>query len=420
MPTVISKTAGKLERNTLPNSSIYQVCVHRWSTLALRPPYQRGLVWSETDKQRLIDSILRHFSIGKIFWREVIQSTGESSYEVVDGQQRLTSIQEFRQDRFPLSSASSDLAGKKFTELPVDERMEVDNYLLDIEVIRGATEEQIRDMFKRLQLGKALTSGERLKAAYGDMHDFVATVIQHPLFGRVGFKNSRDEYFRVAAQLVRLSMEKRICDVEYLNLETMFDDNKLWPTAQRVAFQSRIQNDLDGLERILGLVDTLHPNRALTLTLFWFARAMKDEFNVAPKVLAEFIRNFEIERRAAAEESDSDFAKFNKAIESSTGREGSLKMRHKVITARFVFAHPDLTPRDNQRLFSDAQRVAIYWRDKGQCQICKKQVSDSHFEVDHFPKAWKNAGPTSLSNGRTLCIPCHKKVTIQQAKSQSA
>ena len=57
------------------------------------PDYQRPAVWSTSQKQLLVDTILRNFDIPKLYWRH----TGRKpdTYEVVDGQQRLRAIWDF-------------------------------------------------------------------------------------------------------------------------------------------------------------------------------------------------------------------------------------------------------------------------------------------------------------------------------------
>lgn len=58
----------------------------------LNPSYQRGDVWKNTDRQALIESILRGVPLPSI----ILLRTGPSSpYEVVDGKQRLTAILRF-------------------------------------------------------------------------------------------------------------------------------------------------------------------------------------------------------------------------------------------------------------------------------------------------------------------------------------
>jgi hypothetical protein len=90
----------------------------------MSPPYQRLSVWSPEKKSFFIDSILKNLPIPPVFLRQKIDdTTGKTSYDVIDGKQRLTSIVEFIEDNFPTADEGEDpfhdeeLAGKLFSEL---------------------------------------------------------------------------------------------------------------------------------------------------------------------------------------------------------------------------------------------------------------------------------------------------------------
>ena len=85
-----------------------------------KPQYQRTPVWNETKKQLLIDSVLRGYDLPKFYLRS---SDPPYDHEVVDGQQRLYAIWDFRDDQYALGDKSKtipdfgDLSGKKWSEL---------------------------------------------------------------------------------------------------------------------------------------------------------------------------------------------------------------------------------------------------------------------------------------------------------------
>src|SRR4051812_32788947 len=64
----------------------------------LQPDFQRQEVWSTAKKRRLIDTILRGWSIPPVHLVE----TTESRLEVLDGQQRLTALRDFVHNRFSI------------------------------------------------------------------------------------------------------------------------------------------------------------------------------------------------------------------------------------------------------------------------------------------------------------------------------
>jgi uncharacterized protein with ParB-like and HNH nuclease domain len=65
------------------------------------PDWQRQKVWGRPRQQALIDSILRGWKLPKFYFPKT--SSDQEQYEVVDGQQRLTSIFEFFDNSLPLS-----------------------------------------------------------------------------------------------------------------------------------------------------------------------------------------------------------------------------------------------------------------------------------------------------------------------------
>ena len=63
----------------------------------LHPPYQRNFVWSLKDQKQLIDSIMRGYPLPNF----IISLRKDGSYEMVDGQQRATTISKYVKNEFP-------------------------------------------------------------------------------------------------------------------------------------------------------------------------------------------------------------------------------------------------------------------------------------------------------------------------------
>jgi len=71
--------------------------------------YQRKLVWTETEKQMLIDSILNQYPIPLILFAEHRTENGEVIYEILDGMQRLNAIFSFIENEFGLNDHYFDV-----------------------------------------------------------------------------------------------------------------------------------------------------------------------------------------------------------------------------------------------------------------------------------------------------------------------
>ena len=161
--------------------------------LAPNPEYQRGPVWTTRQRQMLIDSLMRGFHLPLFYFHEInVEGRRGISYryEIIDGQQRVNSIVDFRngiftlldptdpKSRFPLHlrSAKPEWAGMSFDRMPEELR----NRFLDSQVsVAEITESDIqdaRDLFVRLQGHTDLTSQERRDALPGELSETVARI----------------------------------------------------------------------------------------------------------------------------------------------------------------------------------------------------------------------------------------------------
>ena len=120
--------------------------------LVLSPKFQRREVWSDKAKSYLIDTIIRGLPVPKIYLRQFInKKVGGSIREVIDGQQRLRTIISFIEDGFPIIKVhNSEFGGKHYSELPGEVQDEILRYEIACDLILGAKDELVLDIFARL------------------------------------------------------------------------------------------------------------------------------------------------------------------------------------------------------------------------------------------------------------------------------
>lgn len=129
----------------------------------LRPEYQRRLRWDERKKSQLIESFIMNVPVPSVFLFE--PKLGE--FEVMDGQQRLSAIVDFLQNRFELEGLKvwPSLNGRRFSDLPATlkralNRSKVSAITLSAEGVSDEASIDLRtQVFERLNTG-----GERLNA----------------------------------------------------------------------------------------------------------------------------------------------------------------------------------------------------------------------------------------------------------------
>jgi hypothetical protein len=137
--------------------------------LVLQPKFQRRDVWTPKAKSHLIDTILRGLPIPIIFIRQDINTIRHQTVrEVVDGQQRLRSVLDFSQDKFPVMKSQNPTFGNlRFSEIPAEAQRQFLNYEFSVVILEDAGDRVVLDIFARLNTyAQKLTDQELLNAAF--------------------------------------------------------------------------------------------------------------------------------------------------------------------------------------------------------------------------------------------------------------
>lgn len=128
------------------------------------PDYQREMVWSPKQQSRFIESILIKLPIPFIFAADVGSGDREGNLEIIDGSQRLRTLDNFLSNRLKLVGLSklTEAVGMTFSDFskPRQQRFKRTSIRV-IELTEKADEDARREMFERLNSGGTkLTSME--------------------------------------------------------------------------------------------------------------------------------------------------------------------------------------------------------------------------------------------------------------------
>lgn len=129
--------------------------------LTIQPEYQRNYIYANgKDDVAVIDSLLKGYPIGLIYFVE----TERDKYEILDGQQRITSIGRYITNKFAWID-ENDIP-YKFESLPKDKQEKIYNTELTIYICSG-DESEIKEWFKTINIaGKPLNNQELLNSIY--------------------------------------------------------------------------------------------------------------------------------------------------------------------------------------------------------------------------------------------------------------
>ena len=153
--------------------------------LTIQPEYQRNYIYADGGRDRkVVESVLKGYPLGLIYLNKTgVDAQGQDILEVLDGQQRITSLGRFVLNKFMASAANGH--EHYLRSLPDAERERFLDTALLIYVCEG-TEDEIRAWFETINIaGVPLNDQELLNAIYAG--PFVSAARAH-------FSNSRNAH----------------------------------------------------------------------------------------------------------------------------------------------------------------------------------------------------------------------------------
>lgn len=135
--------------------------------LDLDPPYQRRSVWNQDYKDYFIDTVLNGFPAPAIFIYQEITPEGVSKVSIVDGKQRLSTLFEFANNKFPVyeDATIERFRGKFFKDLDTQTKQNFWKYQFAIEYLPSSDEQVIGNIFDRINRNVSKLTPQELRHA---------------------------------------------------------------------------------------------------------------------------------------------------------------------------------------------------------------------------------------------------------------
>lgn len=342
--------------------------------LDIRPPYQRGFVYKNKQRDEVIRTVLKGLPLNVMYWCHTGKNEdGEETYEVLDGQQRTISICEYVDGNYSVDD-------KYFGNLPQDLKDRILDYELFVYVCDGTDSEKL-DWFRIINIaGEKLTDQELRNAVYAG--PWVSDAKRY-------FSKKQGPAYRIASAYLRGEAIRQ----DYLE------------TAIGWAAQA------EGVSIEQYMAQHQHDKNAEALWEYF-----RSVIDWIPNVFPKYYREMKglpwgVYYNENKGREDLDPKKLEEATAKLMGDED---VTHK--SGIFPFLLTGDVKNLSIRQFDRVTKLAAYEKQGHKCPICGEPFDFNKMEGDHIIP-WSKGGKTVPDNCQMLCKECNLKKSSQTSKS---
>ncbi len=318
--------------------------------------YQREKIWTASQQQLLLDSILRDIDIPKLYLVEV-KGKRQFDYECIDGKQRMATLLRFfkpePEEESPLKVRhyEQEYTYQEFKRKhPTDAKL-IEDYELSFAIYKPLDDEYVREIFRRLQLGIRLNSGELLKTRTGTIRDFIYKEIGNhgPFFRNTNLSEKRFSRPFTLAQICVNSFARANQDGEFVrarlqDIEDFFEANPNLGKSDKNLV--RIRKVLRRLDRAFKKRAAMISSRAIAVSAYLFAEELflsKKEGLISKfaafyvKLLGEIKANMDRLSRYEKPTNAAVMEEFQKYVLQASVEGYSIKRRHVFLKGAFDY-----------------------------------------------------------------------------------
>jgi len=326
--------------------------------LDIRPPYQREFIYSDKQRNLVINTVFKNFPLNVFYW--AVKKDG--AYEVIDGQQRTISICQYINGDFAYED-------RYFHNLQDDEQEKILNYKIMVYFCSGTDSEKL-DWFKTINIaGEQLTDQELRNAVYSG--SWVSDAKRY--FSKTGCPAYAIASDYMSGTPIRQDyLETAIKWISNNDIEEYMGKHQDDPTAINLwnYFQS-----------VISWVDASFTNKRKKFMKGVPWGELYNEFqntNINPSKIEEEIAQLILD-------------------DDVTNKKGIYSY---VLTRNEKYL--------SIRAFSDAMKQKVYELQKGICVECNEEFPLSEMEADHITP-WHAGGKTNQENCQLLCKEDNRK-----------
>ena len=313
-------------------------------TISFKNVVQRSFVWERHRMSELIWSIIMGYPIPPIY-----AERGESDndkvkiYDVMDGQQRNTTIYKYLKDEFALTElkpipyldengneCTVDISGKKFSELEEELQDIIKDATITVKYYDNLEQYQKAEMFRRLNNGKPLSAKNRTLASAKDIEGLL-DLGDHQLFNEMLTEKSRaNKNQAVIVAKAHTMLNEEIVGISFASkdfnpaIETMeISDGEKLELAKVFDYVVNVHDELkENKEK--DVAKKVYTETHLISLIPYVKAAMEN--NIGEAMFAEWLINF------FKTENDSDvYTEYMEACSNAIARNANIIARHEAL-----------------------------------------------------------------------------------------
>lgn len=327
--------------------------------LDIRPPYQREFIYSDKQREAVIDTLIRGFPLNAMYW--ALRKDGD--YEVVDGQQRSLSICQFIGGAF-----STSVDGRYFKNLHDHEQKQILDYELMVYLCSGTDKEKL-DWFELVNI-----AGEKL----------TAQELRNSVFTGPWLSDAK-QYFSETGGVAYNVGKKYVVGTP--NRQEYLETALRWITTNDKDSESPISNYMG-----------IHQDHSEATPLWEHYRAVIDWVQSIFTIYRKEMKGVDW---GALYSGHKDDDLVPQKLEDKIARlmEDDDVTNNKGI---YFYVFDGNESHLSIRAFTQAQKRSAYERQKGICPECDKYFKLEEMEGDHIDP-WHEGGKTIPANCQMLC-----------------
>lgn len=234
---------------------------YKEESLELSADFQRNPVWLQPQKEYLLETILLDLPVPEIYMVNRIIPSGESTFIIVDGQQRLRSIIEFITEELVIKEPFKSHPNiKRFSDLSEQEKQRFWRYPIVVRDLEDSTDEDIRNLFQRINKYSVVLNEQELRNAKFK-GCFLKTI-----------QKLSDNEFWTSSGIFSANDFRRMIDLEYISIILTTMIGGIYNRKERVdefyvMYEGEFEDAgfyMDKFNRIIETIDDLVSNIKLT------------------------------------------------------------------------------------------------------------------------------------------------------------